>query len=185
MLPADCSHVPSPEAVRFKSASISRLNDEVLSILYVLPSLYHDTPSSSSHLPLCPVLAEWLLLLLPDCAPLLELEPLLAKSPKDRQSFVTSGALHRLQTIMAVRGLLKEPSVSHALSISSLFPEDVVKYYADTALSSGNLTLRKLKQVMAMGHQGLKKGKLEARMAQEEGVEWLLLGHWETILYGM
>ncbi|KAF5832981.1 flagellar associated protein [Dunaliella salina] len=58
------------------------------------------------------------------------LEPLLAKSPKDRQSFVTSGALHRLQTIMAVPGLLKEPAVSHAFSISSLFPEDVVKYYA-------------------------------------------------------
>jgi hypothetical protein len=60
-----------------------------------------------------------------------QLEPLLAKSPKDRQSFVTSGALHRLQIIMT-KHKLKEPSLSHALSISSLFPEDVVKYYAGT-----------------------------------------------------
>jgi len=43
---------------------------------------------------------------------------------------VTSGALMRLQAVMATRGLLKEPAKSYSLGIVSLFPEDVVKYYA-------------------------------------------------------
>lgn len=55
-----------------------------------------------------------------------QLEPLLAKSPKERQSFVTSGALHRLQRLLPT---LTDPALTHAHGINSLFPEDVVAYY--------------------------------------------------------
>jgi hypothetical protein len=55
-----------------------------------------------------------------------QLEVLLAKSPKGRQSFVTSGALLRL---LSLKKGLPHKAIEPANSIFSLFPEDVIKYY--------------------------------------------------------
>jgi len=57
------------------------------------------------------------------------LEVLLARSPKGRQSFVTSGALQRLQQL-APPGELEPRAEEVRAAINSLFPEDVVKYYS-------------------------------------------------------
>lgn len=59
-----------------------------------------------------------------------KLEVLLAKSPKGRQSFVTSGALQRLQA-HAPPGELDPVCEELREAINSLFPEDVVKYYSN------------------------------------------------------
>ncbi len=56
-----------------------------------------------------------------------QLEVLLAKSPKGRQSFITSGALMRLLSLP--KKALQPKATEPAANIFSLFPEDVIKYY--------------------------------------------------------